>query len=211
MIWLDNGNVEAFSHAADPAASRGSGAVTRLSDRRLPRTLVLVGLMGAGKSAVGRRLAARLGLPFVDADQEIERAAGCTIEDIFERYGEPAFRDVERRVIARLLSDPVHVLATGGGAFMDAETRALIAERGLSLWLRAGLDLLVARTARRDNRPLLKQVDRRATLQRLIEVRYPVYAQADLIVDSLDGPLEQTVDEALRAIAAHLDTAPAAG
>src|SRR3546814_14784008 len=115
----------------------------------LSRTLVLVGLMGAGKSAIGRRLATRPGLPFVDADPEIERAAGCTIEDIFEMYGEPAFRDVERRIIARLLREPVCVLATGGGAFMDIDTRGLIAEHGISLWLRADLDVLAARTARR--------------------------------------------------------------
>lgn len=178
--------------------------------RRLPGPLVLVGLMGAGKSAVGRRLAARLELPFADADQEIERAAGCTIEDIFELYGEPAFRDVERRVIARMLKEPVHVLATGGGAFMDIDTRALIAEHGISLWLRADLDLLVARTARRSNRPLLKQGDPRHTLQRLMDLRYPVYARADITIDTRDGPIEQTVDDAIQAIRRHLDAGTAA-
>jgi shikimate kinase len=180
----------------------------------LPRTIVLVGLMGAGKTAIGRRLATRLDLPFVDADQEIERAAGCTIENIFAMYGEPAFRDLERRVIARLLREPVHVLATGGGAFMDPDTRDLIAESGISLWLRAELDVLVGRTARRGNRPLLKQGDPRETLRRLIEIRYPVYASADITVDSRDGPLEQTVDEVVSAIDGYLGesaTAPERG
>jgi len=180
--------------------------MTERLDRRLPRTVVLVGLMGAGKSAVGRRLAARLGLPFVDADQEIERAAGCSIEDIFDDYGEPAFRDVERRVVARCLHEPVHVLATGGGAFMNPETRALIAERGISLWLRADLDMVVARCTRRGNRPLLKNGDPRQILARLIEERYPVYALADVIVDSHEGPAEETVDRAVIALRGLLDS-----
>lgn len=187
-----------------------SGIPSRLN---LPRSLVLVGLMGAGKSAIGRRLAHRLGLPFVDADQEIERAAGCTVEDIFELYGEPAFRDVERRVIARLLTGPLHVLATGGGAFMDIDTRASIAENGISLWLRADLEVLLARTSRRNNRPLLKRDDPRAVLQKLIDIRYPVYARADIVIDSRDAPLEDTVDIALDAIDLHLaeSSATAAG
>lgn len=176
----------------------------------LPRSLVLVGLMGAGKSAIGRRLAHRLGLPFVDADQEIERAAGCTVEDIFELYGEPAFRDVERRVIARLLTGPLHVLATGGGAFMDIDTRASIAENGISLWLRADLDVLLARTSRRNNRPLLKRDDPAAVLQNLIDIRYPVYARADIVIDSRDAPLEDTVDVALDAIDLYLAESSAA-
>jgi shikimate kinase len=167
---------------------------------RLPRTLVLVGLMGAGKTAIGRRLAGRLGLRFVDADQEVEEAAGCSVEDIFDRYGEPAFRDVERRVIARLLHEPVHVLATGGGAFMDPETRELIARRGISLWLRADLEVLLARTGRRTDRPLLKAGDPREVMARLQSEREPVYAQADIVVESLDGPPEETVERALAAI-----------
>src|SRR5262249_24308957 len=134
------------------------------------RTIVLVGLMGAGKTNIGRRLAQRLGLPFVDADSEIEAAAGETIEEIFERRGEAAFRDGERRVIARLLGHPPHVLATGCGAFMDAETRGLIRERSISIWLRAELDHLVQRVSRRNNRPLLKRTDPRATLAKLIEI-----------------------------------------
>ena len=177
-------------------------------DRECPRvecSIVLVGLMGAGKSAIGRRLASRLGMPFVDADTEIERAAGCSIADIFELHGEAAFRDGERRVIARLLSRPAHVLATGGGAFMDPNTRAAIRESGISVWLRADLDLLVARVSRRTNRPLLAGGDPRAILQGLMDERHPVYAEADVVVDSMDGPHEQTVEAVLGAISAHLD------
>ncbi len=174
--------------------------------RPLPCSLVLVGLMGAGKTAIGRRLAARLNLGFIDADQEIEAAAGCSIEDIFVRYGEPAFRDVERRVIARLLQKPTHVLATGGGAFIDPDTRTQIAERGISLWLRADLELLLARTARRNNRPLLKQGEPREVLARLLAEREPIYAQADITVNSRDRPAEETADRALRALADFLET-----
>jgi shikimate kinase len=170
----------------------------------IPKTIVLIGLMGAGKTSIGKRLAARLGLPFVDADHEIERAAGCTIQEIFDRFGEAGFRDGERRVIARLLEQPVQVLSTGGGAFMDAETRAMIRERGLSVWLRADLDLLVHRTARRDHRPLLRQGDPREVLGRLMEIRYPVYAEADLTVDSDDSPPEQTTERVLAALRSHL-------
>lgn len=152
------------------------------------RSIVLVGLMGAGKSTVGRRLASRLGLPFFDADSEIETAAGMSISEIFESHGEAAFRDGERRVIARLLQGPRHVLATGGGAFMSEETRALIAQRAVSVWLKADLDLLVARVGRRDTRPLLKGKDQRAVLAKLIEERHPFYALADLTVKSEDAP-----------------------
>lgn len=178
--------------------------------RPLPRTLVLVGLMGAGKTAVGKRVAARLGLGFTDADHEIEAAAGCTIPDIFERYGEPAFRDLERRVITRLMRDPVQVLSTGGGAFMDPQTRAVIAEHGLSVWLRAELSVLAARTAKRSNRPLLRQGDPKAVLAGLMERRYPVYALADLTVESRDGPVEDTVDRVLAAVDARLAAEEAA-
>lgn len=174
----------------------------------VPRTVVLVGLMGAGKSAVGKRLAARLGLPFRDADTEIETAAACTIEEIFARDGEQAFRSGERRIIARLLAEePVHVLATGGGAFMDAETRAAVRQRGVSVWLRAELDVLLHRTARRNNRPLLKQGDPRAVLERLIQQRYPVYAEADITVDSDDRPPDQTADRVVEALEAHFGMA----
>ncbi len=170
----------------------------------LPRTVVLVGLMGAGKSAIGRRLATRLHLPFRDADTEIEAAAGCTIAEIFARDGEPVFRSVERRIITRLLKDePVHILATGGGAFMDPDTRAAIRQYGLSVWLRAELDVLVARTARRTHRPILNQGDPRAILGRLMEQRYPVYAEADLTVVSDERPPDVTVELVIDALEAH--------
>ena len=175
----------------------------------LPRTLVLVGLMGAGKTAIGRRLATRLGLPFADADLEIELAAGCSVEDIFANYGEPAFRDVERRVIARLLEGPVQIVATGGGAYIDPATRSTVARQGISLWLRADLETLLARTARRSNRPLLKNGDPRSILTDLMARRYPVYAQADLVVDSSEAPPEQTVDTVVDALQAFLDRRPA--
>lgn len=169
----------------------------------IPRTIVLIGMMGAGKSTIGRRLAGKLGLRFVDADTEIEAAAGCTIEEIFQRHGEAAFRDGERRVIARLLDQPVHVLATGGGAFNDPRTREAIARRGVSVWLRADVDLLVRRVSRRNNRPLLRNGDLRTTVERLVRERYPIYAGADIIVDSEDGPPEKTVDLVLHALDDH--------
>jgi shikimate kinase len=173
----------------------------------LDRTIVLVGLMGAGKSCIGKRLAQHFGLPFVDADREIEAAAGCSISDIFEVHGEQAFRDGERRVIARLLNNPVHVMATGGGAFMDAQTRALIKDKSISIWLRAELEQLLKRVGRRNDRPLLKNVDQRAKLTELMDVRYPVYAEADVTVDSADGPPEMTMDRVLEALEAYLETA----
>ena len=145
-------------------------------------------------------------MPFVDADTEIERAAGCSISDIFELHGEAAFRDGERRVIARLLARPAHVLATGGGAFMDPDTRAAIRESGISVWLRADLDLLVSRVSRRSNRPLLAGGDPRTILQRLIAERHPIYAEADVVVDSMDGPHEQTVEAVLGAVGMHVES-----
>jgi len=165
------------------------------------RTIVLVGLMGAGKSKIGRRLAARLNLPFFDSDHEIEMAAGESIEEIFANRGERVFRDGERRVIARLLAQPVHVLATGGGAFMDEMTRAVIERRGVSLWLRADLDVLVSRVSRRSDRPLLKVGDARMVLGDLIEQRYPVYAEANVMIESGEGPPESTVARAIAALA----------
>lgn len=161
------------------------------------RSIVLVGLMGAGKSTVGRRLASALRLPFHDADQEIETAAGCSISDFFERYGETAFRDGERKVIARLLAGPRHVLATGGGAFMDTTTRTLIKDQGLSVWLRAGIDLLMERVTKRPTRPLLKNDDPRGTMERLMAERYPIYAEADITVDSNGGPHDAIVQQIL--------------
>lgn len=159
------------------------------------RAIVLVGLMGAGKSTVGRRLATAMGLSFHDADHEIEQAAGCSITDFFERYGEPAFREGERRVIARLLAGPKHVLATGGGAFMDPTTRDIIKRMGISVWLRAELDLLMIRVSKRQTRPLLKTADPRGTMQRLMTERYPVYAQADITIDSSGGPHDAVVQQ----------------
>ena len=172
-----------------------------------PKTIVLVGLMGAGKSSVGRRVANRLGLPFFDADNEIEAAAGCSISDLFTRYGEPAFRAGERRVMRRLLAGPRAVIATGGGAFIDPETRALIAGGAISVWLRADLELLHKRVVGRDHRPLLKQGDPRAILQDLMEKRHPIYAEADLAVDSVDQPTDITVMAVLRALAAFVRAA----
>jgi shikimate kinase len=156
----------------------------------LPRSLVLVGLMGAGKSSIGRRLARALGASFADADDEIVAAAGMSIPEIFAGYGEGAFRDLERRVVARLLDQPPMVLALGGGAFVDPTTRARVKAGALSVWLRADLDTLLARTMRkRAARPLLRSGDPRATLERLMAERYPVYAEADHVVDtSGDAP-----------------------
>lgn len=164
------------------------------------RIIVLVGMMGAGKSTVGRRLASRLGVKFMDTDTEIEAAAGMSIAEIFEKHGEPAFRRGERKVIERLLQD-LHdgengggVLATGGGAFMDSQTRDAIALYGVSVWLRADIDLLLKRVMRRNNRPLLKMGDPRDTMLRLRDERYPVYALAEIVVDSVDAPHEEVVD-----------------
>jgi shikimate kinase len=161
----------------------------------LKRTVALVGMMGAGKSALGRRLAARLGVDFRDADTEIEQAAGCTINEIFARYGEPAFRDGERKVIARLLSLPPHVLATGGGAFADDETRARIKNEAASVWIKVPLEVLITRVGRRDTRPMLKDGDPAEIMERLLKEREPLYAQADLTVNSEDGPHQMAVDQ----------------
>ncbi|HNB26447.1 MAG TPA: shikimate kinase [Alphaproteobacteria bacterium] len=197
------------SDADDARQPRGrEAASTRAIAQRLDKTIVLVGLMGAGKSCIGKRLAAALGLPFVDADREIEAAAGgCSISDIFALHGEKVFRDGERRVIQRLLGNPVHVLATGGGAFMDPSTRALVKEKALSVWLKAELEQLLKRVGRRNDRPLLRDVDPRQKLTELMEARYPVYAEADLTVESADGPPDITVQRVLRAIEAELDRA----
>ncbi len=162
--------------------------------------IVLVGLMGVGKSTIGRRLAARLGLPFVDADSEIEQAAGRSISEIFDDYGEAAFRDGERRVLARLLDGRPRVIATGGGAFMDESSRALILREAVSIWLNADIDTLVARTSRRDTRPLLKQGDPRIILERLMKERTDIYAMADIHIESDDGPHDRVVDAILKAL-----------
>ncbi len=169
------------------------------------RTIVLVGLMGSGKSTIGRRLAKRLGLQFVDADEEVEKAAGCSLEDIFAFHGEQAFRDGEFRVIRRLLQGPVHVLATGGGAFLDERTRETVAERGVSVWLRADVEVLLRRVRRNDSRPLLKNGDPKEILERLKEERDPIYALADLAVDSGDGAAETVVEDILRMLREHTE------
>ena len=186
-------------------------AHSETSRLRIDRTVVLVGLMGVGKSAVGRRLARRLDLPFIDADAEIEAAAGNSIEELFRQHGEAEFRAGERRVIARLLEGEPHVLATGGGAFMDPRTRSLVRARGISIWLNADLDTLVERVSRRSNRPLLKNGDARQTLSDLMAIRNPVYAEADITVASVDRPLgEMTVrvaDALQDWIAAHPERA----
>ena len=165
---------------------------------------MLVGMMGAGKSSVGRRLAIRLGIPFVDADAEIEKAAGMSIPDIFAAHGEPDFRAGEARVIARLLESAPQVLATGGGAYMNADTRALIAAKGISVWLKADYDVLMRRIRRRHDRPLLTTDDPGATLRTLIDLRYPVYALANLTVQSREVPHDKIVDEIIIALAGHL-------
>jgi 3-dehydroquinate synthase len=166
------------------------------------RSIVLVGLMGAGKTSIGRRLAARLGLPFRDADAEIELAAGCTIPELFSRYGESDFRAGERRVIRRLLSGDPLVLAFGGGAFMDRETRAAVRDEAISVWLRCPLETLLRRVAGRDNRPLLADGDPVEILQRLMDIRYPVYAEADVIVDCMDESPDATTARVLNKLLA---------
>ena len=173
------------------------------------RAIVLVGLMGSGKSSIGRRLASRLSMDFADADSEIETAAGCSIADFFERHGEPAFRAGERRVIARLLDNGPRVLATGGGAFIDPDTRRLLADKAVTVWLSAELDLLVKRCARRDTRPLLRAGDPREILAALMEERYPIYGQADITVETDDGPHAQTVDKIIAALQARAAPATA--
>lgn len=179
--------------------------VASSSKPTLSKTVVLVGLMGAGKTSVGRRLADLFGTRFVDADKEIEQAAGCTIADFFERYGEDEFRRGEERVIARLLTEPPCVLATGGGAYMSEDTRREIRDHGLSLWLKADLDVLFERVARRSDRPLLQTEDPRATLKSIMEARYPVYAQAELVVESYRGPIEQTVERVYKRLLDYFD------
>ena len=190
--------------AAQKSASNGAPAaiVSQLGDR----SIVLIGMMGVGKSSIGRRLGARLGIPFIDADAEIEKAAGMSIADIFARHGEAAFRSGEARVIARLLNGGPQVLATGGGAVMNPETRALIQKKGVSIWLSAEFELLLRRISKRKaERPMLQTADPAATLRELLAKREPIYTQADLTVESRDVPHDAVVVEILERLAGFLD------
>jgi shikimate kinase len=187
--------------ATHNAAAAPEGALGAALGRR---SVVLVGMMGAGKSSIGRRLASRLALPFVDADTEIEKAAGMAIPEIFSAHGEPYFRAGEARVIARLLEGGPQVLATGGGAFMSPDTRAVIRLKGMSVWLRATLEVLIRRIKRRTDRPLLRDVDPVETLKRLIGERYPIYAEADVTVESRDVPHDTIVEEIVAGLRAHI-------
>ena len=166
------------------------------------KTIALVGLMGVGKSSIGRRLALALGMPFKDADEEIEAAAGRSVSDFFEAFGEAAFRDGERRVIARLLEGPPHVLATGGGAFNDPRTRELIGREAISVWLKADLDVLARRVGRRETRPLVKGKDPMAVLEAQASERYDAYRQADIIVETGETAHNVAVDAIVKALAA---------
>ena len=173
--------------------------------RLAPRSIVFVGLMGAGKTAIGRKVASALGLPFVDSDLEIETVSRMSIPELFEKYGEAEFRSLEQRVILRMLENGPQVLSTGGGAFMNAQTRAAIAEHGLSIWLKADLDVLMDRVSRKQNRPLLKNADPRAVLERLMDERYPVYGLAEITVPTRDEKKEVIAAEVIDAIGRHLD------
>jgi shikimate kinase len=205
---LDNPHAPGFN----PLQPTEDVWVTRAKESRqndLParlgaRPLVLIGMMGAGKTTVGRRLAHRLGRHFVDSDEEIEKAANMTIPEIFESHGEAEFRSGEARVIARLLRDEHIVLGTGGGAWINPDTRALIKAGALSVWIKADLDLLYARVARRSNRPLLRTANPRETLAALIAARYPIYAEADITVVSRDVPQDQVAEDIIAATLAHL-------
>lgn len=188
-------------------ARKVDGLLKGLGDR----SLVMIGLMGCGKSAIGRRLSGCLSLPFLDADEEIEKVAGMSITDIFTKYGETHFRDREAKVIERLLGNGPQVLATGGGAFMNAATRQAIAEHGISVWLKAELPVLMRRVGRRSTRPLLKTDDPEGVMRRLMAERYPVYAKADVTVESRDVPHEVIVNEIIEALSScnRLDQHPA--
>jgi shikimate kinase len=192
---------ETLPAATSDALPNGAALVAALGRR----SIVLVGMMGAGKSSIGRRVAARLAIPFVDADAEIELAADMTIAEIFAVHGEPYFRAGEARVIARLLERGPQVLATGGGAFMNAQTRESLKDKAVSVWLKADLDVLTKRLRRRNDRPLLKTEDPVATLTNLLQVRDPIYATADVTVLSRDVTHEVIVDEIIAAVGAKLD------
>jgi shikimate kinase len=193
-----------MSETAVSSTTPGTPQEAEIKSALGARSVVLVGMMGAGKSTIGRRLSVRLGLPFLDADAEIEAAHRMPIPDIFEKYGEPYFRDGEVRVIARLLDNGPAVLATGGGAFMRSETRERIRDKAVSLWLKVDSDVIMRRLKRRSDRPLLQNADPEATVERLIGEREPVYRQADLTVWSRDVPHEKIVDECIEALYGRL-------
>lgn len=176
-----------------PASTEAAAAPTPVARGRLERTIALVGMMGAGKSTVGRKLADSLGAGFVDSDDEIEKAASLTVQEIFERLGEPEFRRGERRVIERLVNGPAIVLATGGGAYLDPTTRALLKEKATTIWLRADLETIWKRVSRRDTRPLLKKPNPKQVLADLAAARAPIYAEADIVIDSGDAPASDAV------------------
>jgi len=194
------------AHPAGPPEERHAALLDRLGGR----SIVFVGLMGAGKTAIGRKVATVLSLPFVDSDHEIESVSRMTIPELFERYGEAEFRALEQRVIHRLLTEnSPQVLSTGGGAFMNEQTREAIADYGVSVWLKADLDLLMERVSKKQNRPLLKNDNPRAVLQTLMDVRYPVYASAEITVTTRDERKEVIAAEVIEALAAYFGMAPA--
>jgi shikimate kinase len=195
------------THGASGQNDRREELLRRLGHR----PIVLIGMMGAGKTTVGRRLASKLGRHFVDSDEEVEKAAGMTIEDIFRAHGEADFRAGEVKVIARLLKDEGIVLGTGGGAFINPDTRALVKSAAISVWIKADFELLFQRVSRRSNRPLLKTANPRETLLKLIEARYPIYAEADVTVVSRDVPQDQVASEVIDAVLDYLEGTKANG
>lgn len=188
----------------NPALDKETGSPAETLSRLGKRSLVFIGLMGAGKTAIGRRVAQMLGLKFVDSDHEIEAASRMSIPDLFDTYGEAEFRSLERRVISRLLKSGPQVIATGGGAYMNEQTRRAVARNAVSVWLNADLEVLLERVGRRQNRPLLHNADPGEVLQKLMDERYPLYANADVVVMSRDAPKEIIADEVIDALAAHL-------
>ena len=202
----NTGQINHVAPEQQPSLEDDSSPPLRLSDLLGDTPLVLVGMMGAGKTTIGRRLAKRIGRRFVDADQEIEKAANMSVAEIFEVHGEPSFRDGERRVIARLIKEPKIVLATGGGAYMDEETRNTLRHAAITIWLKAEFDVLMARVARKSTRPLLKKPNPERILRDLIEARYPTYKQADLTITSRDVPHSVIVDEIIECLIAYLST-----
>jgi shikimate kinase len=203
-------SIHAGKEAIAMTATGIAGGTTGLLESLGTRSIVFVGLMGAGKTAIGRRVAADLSLPFIDSDQEIESVSRMSIAELFDRYGEAEFRALEQRVIMRVLEGGPQVLSTGGGAFINAQTRSAIAERGLSVWLKADLDTLMERVTKKQNRPLLKTADPRGALERLMLERHPVYALADLTVPTRDAHKEVIAAEVMDALSRRLAGVPAA-